>query len=66
LFISSNKTGFEELQAARQQNNKKADELFNNLIMSGIIHLKYGLVLNPNPIICKYTEIRREFHPLIK
>jgi hypothetical protein len=65
LFISSSKTGFEELQAARQHNKKKADELFNNLIMAGIIHLKYGLVLNPNPIICKYTEIRREFHPLI-
>jgi hypothetical protein len=65
LLISSNKTGFEELQAARQHNNKKANELFNNLIMAGIIHLKYGLFLNPNPIICKYTEIRREFHPLI-
>jgi hypothetical protein len=66
LLISSNKTGFEELQAARQQNNKKANELFNNLIMAGIIHLKYGLVLNLNPITCKYTEISKEFHPLIK
>jgi hypothetical protein len=44
---------------------KTAAEFFNSFVMAGIMQLNCGLVLNLNPIICKYTEIGREFPALI-